>query len=301
MTTKEHTISNEKDIKPNSKMISLYKLTKPGITLYVMLTAGVSHYVASQGNVTYPNLFQLLLGIALGSAGALSLNQYLERDLDALMIRTKSRPLPSGKLKPREAFWFGTTLLFAGMTYLILTVGELPAILMALSAGVYLFGYTPLKSRSYLATLVGAVPGALPVLIGWSSVNGNIEFGAILIFCIAFLWQLPHVLALSWLFREDYSRVGFLLMPPTDPQGKQIGRHMVYHSAALLFISVFPTFIGLTGSLYLLGATALGLVTLFLSIIAAKNMTEVSARKIFMWSLMYQPLILGLLVIDIVR
>ena len=298
---KEHTISNEKDIKPNSKMVSLYKLTKPGITLYVMLTAGVSHYVASQGNVTYPNLFQLLLGIALGSAGALSLNQYLERDLDALMIRTKSRPLPSGKLKPREAFWFGTTLLFAGMTYLILTVGELPAILMALSAGIYLFGYTPLKSRSYLATLVGAVPGALPVLIGWSAVNGNIEFGAILVFCIAFLWQLPHVLALSWLFREDYSRVGFLLMPPTDPQGKQIGRPRGYHSAALLFISVFPTFIGLTGSLYLLGATALGLVTLFLSIIAAKNMTEVSARKIFMWSLMYQPLILGLLVIDIVR
>ena len=173
-------------------MVSLYKLTKPGITLYVMLTAGVSHYVASQGNVIYPNLFQLLLGIALGSAGALSLNQYLERDLDALMNRTKSRPLPSGKLKPHEAFWFGTTLLFVGMTYLILTAGELPAILMALSAGIYLFGYTPLKTRSYLATLVGAIPGALPVLIGWSSVNGSIEFGSVLIFCIAFLWQLPR-------------------------------------------------------------------------------------------------------------
>ncbi len=283
------------------KVTSLYELTKPGITLYVMLTAGVSHCVASQGNISYPNLLQTLLGIALGSAGALSLNQYLERDLDALMIRTRSRPLPSGDLKPYQALWFGTILLLAGISYLILTVGTLPAILMALSAGIYLFAYTPLKTRSYLATLVGAVPGALPVLIGWSSATGTIEFGSVLIFCIAFLWQLPHVLALSWLLREDYSRVGFLLMPPTDPLGKQIGRHMVYHSAALLFVSVFPTFIGLTGSLYLLGSIALGLVTLALSVFAAKNMTEVTARKIFLWSLIYQPLLLGFLVIDIIR
>jgi|TARA_B110001454_G_scaffold217141_1_gene241784 protoheme IX farnesyltransferase len=298
---KETNISNSKQSSWKSKIASYYKLTKPGITLYVMLTAGASHYVAVQGNIIHQTLLETLVGIALGSAGALSLNQYLERDLDALMVRTQSRPLPSGDLRPHEALLFGVTLLLGGTVYLTLTVGRLPAFLMALSAGIYLFLYTPLKTRSYLATLVGAIPGALPVLIGWSAATGSIEFGSVLISSIAFLWQLPHVLALGWLLREDYSRVGFLLTPPTDPQGKQIGRHMVYHSAALLIVSGLPTLIGMTGAIYLLGAVALGVVTLILSVLAAINMSEVSARKIFRWSLLYQPFLLSLLLIDSIR
>ena len=301
MTMKETDISSSKKGSLKSKVVSFYKLTKPGITLYVMLTAGASHYVAVQGNVIPQTLVATLVGILLGSAGSLSLNQYLERDLDALMIRTRSRPLPSGHLKPYEALLFGVTLVLMGTVYLTLTVGRLPASLMALSAGIYLFVYTPLKTRSYLATLVGAIPGALPVLIGWSAATGSIEFGSVLIFGIAFLWQLPHVLALSWLLREDYSRVGFLLTPPTDPQGKRIGRHMVYHSASLLFVSGLPTLIGMTGGLYLLGAVILGVVTLTLSVLAAMNMSEVSARKIFLWSLLYQPFLLSLLLIDSIR
>tara|TARA_B100000586_G_C20085329_1_gene417368 strand:- start:43 stop:942 length:900 start_codon:yes stop_codon:yes gene_type:complete len=290
--------SNSEGTSLGATLMSFYQLTKPGITLYVMLTAGVSHYVAAQGNFNYVTLTEMLIGIALGSAGALCLNQYLERDLDALMLRTQSRPLPSGNLQPHEALWFGTCLVLGGTLYLALTIGVLPATLTIMSAGIYLFAYTPLKTRSYLATLVGAIPGALPVLIGWSSATGSIEFGSMLIFGIAFLWQLPHVLALSWLLREDYSRVGFLLTPHTDPNGKQIGKHMVYHSGALLFVSGFPTLIGLTGWLYLVGSVALGMVTLSLSILAARNMTKVSARKIFLWSLVYQPLLLGLLMID---
>jgi protoheme IX farnesyltransferase len=179
-------------------------------------------------------------------------------------------------------------------------VGWLPSLLTAASAAAYILAYTPLKSRSYLATLVGAVPGAFPALIGWSAATGTMEFGGVLLFFIAFLWQLPHVLALAWLLREDYARVGFFLSPPTDPAGVRIGRHMVYHSVSLLAISGFPTFLGLTGQIYLAGALVLGLITLGLSVAAAGKMSRKRARRVFLWSLLYQPLLLALLVIDTV-
>ncbi|MCH8199131.1 MAG: UbiA family prenyltransferase [Chloroflexi bacterium] len=174
--------------------------------------------------------------------------------LDAVMTRTRARPLPSGRLRPGEALAFGWALLVVGLAYLGLTVGWLPSVLTAASAAAYILAYTPLKTRSYLATLVGAVPGAFPALIGWSAATGTVEFGAVILFCIAFLWQLPHVLALAWLLREDYTRVGFFLSPPSDPEGRRIGRHMVYHSVSLLAISGLPTFLGLTGQIYLVGA-----------------------------------------------
>ncbi len=213
---------------------ALYELTKPGIAGYVMMTAGVSYYVGAAGAVDFFPIIHTLVGVALGTAGALALNQYVERDVDAIMTRTQKRPLPSGRLQPREALAFGWALLVAGLIYLGVLVGWLPSVLTAASAAAYILAYTPLKTRSYLATLVGAVPGAFPALIGWSAATGTVEFGAVVLFCIAFLWQLPHVLALAWILREDYARVGFFLSPPTDPQGVRIGRHMVYHSLSLL-------------------------------------------------------------------
>ena len=279
---------------------ALYELTKPGITGYVMMTAGVSYYVASGGRVEVLPLIHTLLGVALGTAGALALNQYVEREVDAVMTRTSKRPLPSGRLRPAEALAFGGALLVVGVVYLGLMVGWLPSVLTAASAAAYILAYTPLKTRSYLATLVGAVPGAFPALIGWSAATGTVEFGAVILFCIAFLWQLPHVLALAWLLREDYARVGFFLSPPSDPEGLQIGRHMVYHSVSLLAISGLPTFLGLTGQIYLVGAFVLGLITLGFSVAAAAQMSRPRARRVFLWSLLYQPLLLGLLLIDTV-
>ena len=188
-----------------------------------------------------------------------------------------------------------------GLVYLSVTVGWLPSVLTAAAAAAYILAYTPLKTRSYLATLVGAVPGAFPALIGWSAAVGTMEFGGVVLFCIAFLWQLPHVLALAWLLREDYARVGFFLSPPTDPAGVRIGKHMVYHSVSLLLISALPTFLGLTGRIYLTGAILLGLITLAFSLAAAAEMSRTRARKVFLWSLIYQPALLALLLIDTVR
>ncbi len=266
-----------------------------------MMTAGVSYYVASGGAADILPMIHTLVGVALGTAGALALNQYVERDLDAVMTRTQTRPLPSGRLRPGEALLFGWALLVAGLAYLGLTVGWLPSVLTAASAAAYILAYTPLKTRSYLATLVGAVPGAFPALIGWSAATGTVEFGAIILFFIAFLWQLPHVLALAWLLREDYARVGFFLSPPSDPEGRRIGRHMVYHSVSLLMISGFPTFLGFTGQIYLAGALVLGMITLGFSAAAAADMSRTRARRVFLWSLLYQPLLLGLFLIDTVR
>ncbi len=234
-----------------ARATAYYELTKPGIALFVVITVSVSYYVAAGGTLDLPRLLHTVLGAAMGTAGALALNQYVERDLDARMKRTQTRPLPSGRLRPTEALVFGTVLVVGGVGYLVWQVGWLPALLTALSAAAYIFAYTPLKTRSYIATLVGAVPGAIPALIGWSAATQGLAVGAFVLFAIAFLWQLPHVLALAWLLREDYARVGFFLMPPTDPEGGRIGKHMVYHSVSLLTVSTFPTLLGLTGLYYL--------------------------------------------------
>ena len=284
-----------------SRATSYYELTKPGIAGFVTILAGVSFYVASRGRSDLVPLLNTLLGTALATAGALALNQYAEREVDGRMSRTRTRPLPSGRMEPREALGFGALLLASGVGYLAGTVGWLPSFLTALSGAAYLLLYTPLKSRSYMATLVGAFPGAFPSLIGWTAATGRIELGGIVLFGIAFLWQLPHVLALAWLLKEDYARVGFFLTPPTDPSGVRIGRHMVYHSVSLLLLSGFPTLLGLAGVIYLAGALALGLTMLALAGAAAADMNRQRARRVFLFSLLYQPLLMGLLLLDTVR
>ena len=280
---------------------SYYELTKPGIAGFVTILAGVSFYVGSRGQAELLPMLHTLVGTALATGGALALNQYAERAVDGRMARTRTRPLPSGRMAPREALGFGALLLALGVAYLAGAVGWLPALLTALSAATYLLAYTPLKSRSYLATLVGAVPGAAPALIGWTAATGRVELGALTLFGIAFLWQLPHVLALAWLLREDYARVGFFLTPPTDVAGGRIGRHMVYHSVSLLTLSAFPTLFSFTGRIYLGGALALGAIMLALSASAAAQMSESRARRVFLFSILYQPLLMGLLLLDTVR
>jgi protoheme IX farnesyltransferase len=285
----------------SSRARAFYELTKPGIAFFAMMTAGVAYYVGSGGHADLIRVFHTLLGTVLATAGALALNQYLERDLDALMRRTRMRPLPSGRLQPRDALLFGLLLVMGGVAHLWATVGVLPALLTLGSAAAYNLVYTPLKSRTYAATFAGAVPGAMPALIGWSAASGELSSGALSLFSIAFVWQIPHVLSLAWLLREDYARAGFLLSPPADEEGRMIGRQMTGYSAALVGASALPTALGLTGIIYLGGALILGIGFLGRCISARREMSREAVRRVFLASLAYQPLLFGLMLLDTVR
>lgn len=281
-----------------SRLGAYYELTKPGITGYVMITAGVSAFVASRGEIGLLSAVHAMLGTGFSTAGALALNQFVERDFDAVMTRTRERPIPSGRVTPGEGLWWGVVLLLAGLTYLAAVSGWLPAGVAALSALAYLGIYTPLKRHSYVATLAGGVPGALPTLIGWTAATGSFDLGALALFAIAYLWQLPHVLGLAWMLRDDYARVGFKLIP--EGGGRVIGRHMVVATALLVPVSLTPTFIGLTGPWYLGGAVAASVGFLAVAIAAAREMTDARARALFLSSLLYHPVLLGFMLFNTV-
>jgi len=284
-----------------SKPRALYELTKPGIAGYVMVTAGVSAYVASRGQIPLAAALHTMVGTGLATAGALALNQYVERDVDAVMIRTRNRPLPAGRLDPTTALFFGMALLVGGAVYLAVTMGSLPALLTVFSAGAYHGVYVPLKSRSSLATLAGGVPGAMPTLIGWTAATGTLGLGGLGLFAIAYAWQLPHVLGLAWMLREDYERVGFKLIPPHDAAGRVIGRHMMAWLLVLVPLSGVPSWLGYTGWVYFAGALAASLVFLAVGADAARHLTDKAARKVFLGSLLYHPVLLGLMLFDTVR
>lgn len=283
-----------------SHAAALYELTKPGIAGYVVVATGVGYYVAVGGAVLWAPLLHTLLGTVLATGGALALNQFIEREADALMHRTRSRPLPSGRLRPWQALVFGLLLVVAGVGHLWFWVGWLPAALTLLSAVTYNLVYTPLKPRSYLATPAGAIPGAIPPLIGWSAATGGLDLGALTLFGIAFLWQLPHVLGLAWILREDYDRAGFLLMPPSDPDGAAIGSRMLIYSVALLPVGIAPTALGLTGWVYGLGALLLGGMLVAFSAACVRDLTNRTARRVFLASLAYHPVLSVLMVLDTV-
>jgi heme o synthase len=286
-----------------SRLAVYYELTKPGIAGYVMVTAGVAYLVAAGGRADFLPVIFTLLGTVLATGGALALNQFVEWELDALMERTRSRPIPSGRLGPGQAFLFGNALALGGVGLLYLTVGWLPAALTALSALTYNLVYTPLKKVSYVSTLAGAFPGAMPTLIGWSAATGTLSLEAGSVFAIAYLWQLPHVLSLGWLLRKDYARAGFYLIPRSDPEGRRIAWHITAFSATLLVVSASPTWLGLTGMIYLGGMVVLGagLLALAAATLREERLTATAARRVFLGSLLYHPLFLLLLLVDVVR
>lgn len=285
-----------------SRAAAYLELTKPGITIYVMVSAGASFYVAANGAPSFARLLHAIVGTGAATAGALALNQVMERAPDALMERTRTRPLPSGRVAAAPALLFGTGILALGVAYLLMTVGWLPAGVAAFSALLYTLAYTPLKVRSYLVTLVGAVPGALPVVIGWTAATGGLSLAGLSLFAIVFLWQLPHVLAIGWLLRRDYARAGFLLVPPTDPAGSRIGWHMVLYATALIPVSLFPSFLGATGEIYWVGALVLSLLYLLPCAMATRGeLTARKARWVFFTSLAYLPLMFLLMLLDTTR
>jgi protoheme IX farnesyltransferase len=276
----------------------LFALTKPRVVLMVLVTAAVGYYVALTGSPDWVRLVNLLVGMALAAGGTLALNQYLERDIDALMDRTRFRPLPDGRLAPLEALVFATAATVGGVLYLAAFGTVLCAAVTAATSLLYLFAYTPLKRVTSLCMIVGAVPGALPPVSGWAAARDDVGIGAWVLFGILFLWQLPHTLAIASLYREDYARGGVHVLPVVDPQGGSTERHMLNGSLSLLAVSLLPTLIGLAGALYFTGALLAGLAVVSLGILYARTPTTSAARRVLLASLLYLPVILALLAFD---
>lgn len=276
--------------------VSAYlELAKPGITLFVVVTAVVGYVIAAlPTGVSASRLFHVAFGTTLTTAGALALNQYLERAPDALMIRTRDRPVPSGRLPPEHARWFGWALLVAGAGHLWFWTGWPPALVAATAALLYNGAYTPLKLRSPLATPVGAVPGALPALIGWTAHSADDPRG-LLLFGILFLWQLVHVLALGWNLREDYVRAGFQLIPPGSP--RLVAGLMVGYSLALLPVSLLPALFGMSGTAYLAAAVVLGAAMATVTTAFLLQPTRRRCQRVFLGSILYHPALMASMVV----
>jgi len=272
-------------------------LTKPRLTLLAVVSAVVGFLMAARPPA-WGLLLQTLIGSALVGAGANALNQWLERDADALMRRTQHRPLPAGRLSPRAARTFGWACSALGVAWLALTTTPLAGALGLLTIAIYVGVYTPLKRVTSLCTLAGAVPGALPPLIGWAAASGTLSAGAWALFAILFLWQLPHFLALAWIHREDYARAGFRMLPVLDPDGAITGRQMVLYGLALIPASLFPTILGVAGPYYFFGAALAGLWFLSVTVMAACRPSSALAGRVFTASISYLPVVLGLMVID---
>jgi protoheme IX farnesyltransferase len=281
-----------------STLYDYLELTKPRITLMVMLTALVGFVMASPRDVDGAALAAALLGTGLVAAGASCLNMLIERDIDARMLRTSQRPLPAGRLRPAEALAFGLGITAAGLVQLGWMSGGLAAAVAAVTWASYLFLYTPLKPRTSLSTVVGAFPGALPPVIGWVAARGTLDGGAFVLFAILFLWQIPHFLAIAWIYREDYARGGLPMLPVLDPEGRMTGRQAVANTIALALISLTPAVAGMTGRVYLVGAASLGLGFTALAVHAAVARTTTAARRLFLASLVYLTGLCTLLLVD---
>jgi protoheme IX farnesyltransferase len=262
-------------------------LTKPGLVVMLVLTTCVGFYLGSDGPVDWLRLLHTLAGTTLAAGGTLALNQFMERDRDALMRRTRKRPLPAGKLRPGQALGFGVAITVAGLLYLALVVNLLSCMVTAAITATYLFLYTPLKHRTTLSTVFGAVPGALPPVTGWTAARNELGLEAGVLFTILFLWQMPHALALAWLFREDYARAGFQLLPAVDPDGRFTSVQILVNCLALTAFSLVPTILGIAGVLYFYAAFAAGLGLLAFAIHLTVTRTEASARNLFFASLMF--------------
>jgi heme o synthase len=274
------------------------ELTKPRITFLIVLTSAAGFCLGSRGAVNYLTFTHAMIGISLLSSGIATLNQFMERDLDGLMRRTENRPLPSGRLAPFEALWFGVALTLCAELYLALSVNVLTAVLGLTVIAGYLFLYTPLKTRTSLSTAVGAFPGAMPPLIGWAAARGELDVAAWVLFAILFLWQFPHFLAIAWMYREDYGRAGILMLPVVEPDGRVTGQQIILYSLMLVPVSLLPAFLGISGRFYLIAALILGLLFLASSIRAALSKSNQHARQLLLASVLYLPLLFGVMVLN---
>jgi protoheme IX farnesyltransferase len=276
-------------------------LFKARLTFLVLLTTMVGFYVGFRGSVDYLLMLHTVLGTALVASGASALNQYLERDYDGRMRRTQNRPLPSGRLQPQTVLIVGAVAAAAGLIYLVLVVNPLTGFIGACSFASYVFVYTPLKRVTWLNTAVGAIPGALPPLMGWTAARGELTREGWALFAILAFWQLPHFLAIAWMYREDYARAGFKMLPLIDPAGHLTGRQAVSHTLGLLPVSLCPFLFHLAGPLYLAGALVSGLIFLWYAIQFSRHLTVARARQLFFVSILYLPALLAMMVFDKIK
>lgn len=277
----------------------LLRLTKPRITLMVLVSAAAAYYVASGGRPDPVAMLAAMFGIGLVAGGTSALNQLIERDIDARMERTRGRPLPTGRVTPSAAAAFSLTISLGGVLFLALVVNPLTALLAGIALVSYVLVYTPLKRVSSLSTLVGAVPGALPIMGGWTAATGELAPGAWALFGILFFWQLPHFLALAWLFREDYRRGGLRMLGVVDPTGRQTTNQAVLYALALVPTSLLPVVLGLGGPAYAVVALALSLAYVGSAVRFWLRTDSPAARGLFRTSLLYLPLLLLLLSFDL--
>ena len=266
-------------------------LTKPRLNFLVVATSAAGYYLGATGNTDLVSMAEAVAGTALVAGGAAALNQLYERDTDALMRRTRLRPLPAGRIAPADARIFGLALSACGLLVLATRANWLSAGLALATLVTYLAIYTPMKRRTPLSTIVGAVPGALPAVIGWTASHGGIDRSGAALFAIVFCWQLPHFMAIAWLYREDYAAAGFPMLPVIDPDGKRAGKQAVYWAFLLVLASLEPTFSGLSGNVYLAVAAVLGAALLCLAVRFAASRNEATARALFYGSITYLPLL----------
>jgi protoheme IX farnesyltransferase len=281
-----------------ARLAAFLDLTKPRITFLVVLSAMAGFALGSGPAIDWLQFLHTAFGIALLSSGIGTLNQYLERDLDALMQRTKIRPLPTGKLSPSAALLFGIGISVVAEIYLAYFVNPLTAAWGFAALASYLFLYTPLKTRTRWCTFIGAFPGALPPLLGWAAARNEVGREAIVLFAIVFFWQFPHFHAISTMYREEYGRAGIRMLPVVQPDGRSTSREIVGYAAALLPISLLPTLLHFSGWIYFGGAAILGAWFLHASITTARQLSREQARKLLKASVLYLPLLLGLMVLN---
>lgn len=280
------------------RALDYLELTKPRLVMMIVVTTFVGFYMGSGVVPDYLRLLATIIGTALAAGGTLALNQSLERDVDAVMERTKHRPLPDGRVQPAECVLFGAILVALGLLVLGAAVNILSALLTAIVSVTYLFFYTPLKQRTPLCSLVGAVPGALPPVIGWSAARNDLGLEAGILFAVLYLWQIPHNLAIARLYRDDFARGGIRFLPVVDADGRSTGRHVILHCLALLVVSLMPTLIGFAGMVYYGAAILLGLVFLVYGCRLAMTSSPVSARQLLFASLFYLPILFFVMALD---
>ncbi len=284
-------------VKKTNSMSDFMELVKARLSLLVLITTLVGFLLGWNGPLDYFLLGASLFGTALCACGASALNQWWERALDALMKRTEDRPLPAKRLHPRDALLFGLLCCFIGTALLLFFVNLLAAGLAIATVIIYVLAYTPLKQRTTLNTLLGAIPGALPPLIGWAAATNDIGIGGMVLFLILWFWQMPHFLAIAWLYREDYAAAGFRMLSVDDPEGFMTSRQALVYALGLLAVSLLPTLLGMASPFYFIAAFIFGVVFVGSAFLFVRNRTRENARKLFLISIIYLPLLLGALVL----
>jgi protoheme IX farnesyltransferase len=296
---KTGTLAEAEDVvAPRPRLIrDIVELVKARLTLLVLLTAAVGYYLAAARPIDYRALFHVVFGTAAAAAGAAALNQWGERSVDALMRRTRMRPVPAGRMRPRDALVLGSALSIFGVAYLAFFSNALSAILAAITIVIYVFAYTPLKRVSTGNTALGAVPGAIPPLIGWAAARGTLGAGAWSLFAIVFFWQLPHFFAIAWIYREDYTRAGFRMISGEDRGGERSASQSVFFSIMLLVVAGLPAFLEMTRAVYLPIELVLSGAFIATAMRFLRTRTVADARRLFFASIVYLPLLLGALVL----